>query len=66
MLLALGFLLNLAVVLGAAPPKGVAMPLLSYGGSNLLASLAAAGLLINCSRSVVRTGKSAKQRGAKA
>lgn len=50
-MLGLGFLLNLAVVLGAIPPKGVPMPLLSYGGSHIIASLAAVGLLLNLSRS---------------
>ena len=48
--LALGALFNLAVVLGMAPPKGVAMPFLSYGGSSLLASMICVGLLLNFSR----------------
>lgn len=56
-LLALGFLFNLAVVMGAAPAKGVPMPLLSYGGSNLIVSLAAVGLLLNCSRSMTEGGR---------
>ena len=48
--LALGALFNLAVVLGMAPPKGVAMPFLSYGGSSMLASMICVGLLLNFSR----------------
>ncbi|WP_027369129.1 putative lipid II flippase FtsW [Desulfocurvibacter africanus] len=48
--LGLGFVLNMAVVLGAAPPKGVPMPFLSYGGSNLVVSFATLGLLLNLSR----------------
>ncbi|HIU18174.1 MAG TPA: putative lipid II flippase FtsW, partial [Candidatus Avidesulfovibrio excrementigallinarum] len=48
--LSLGTLFNLAVVLGMAPPKGVAMPFLSYGGSSLLASMICVGLLLNFSR----------------
>ncbi len=50
LVLALGTILNLAVVLGMAPPKGVAMPFLSYGGSSLLASMICVGLLLNFSR----------------
>lgn len=50
LVLALGALLNLAVVLGMAPPKGVAMPFLSYGGSSLVASMLCVGLLLNFSR----------------
>ena len=48
--LGLSMLLNMAVVLGAAPPKGLPMPFLSYGGSNLMATLASVGLLLNLSR----------------
>ncbi|WP_243544099.1 putative lipid II flippase FtsW [Pseudodesulfovibrio tunisiensis] len=47
---ALGFVLNLAVVLGTVPPKGVAMPFVSYGGSNLTISFICAGILLNLSR----------------
>ncbi|MFH1915532.1 MAG: putative lipid II flippase FtsW [Pseudomonadota bacterium] len=49
---ALGMLLNLAVVLGTVPPKGVAMPFISYGGSSLTASFICAGILLNLSRRV--------------
>lgn len=52
LVLGLGFLLNLAVVLGCVPPKGVAMPFLSYGGSNLLSCFLCVGVLLNLSRSV--------------
>lgn len=51
LVLAIGFLLNLAVVMGCVPPKGVAMPFLSYGGSNLMASFLCVGVLLNLSRS---------------
>ncbi len=50
LVIGLGFILNLAVVMGAAPPKGVPMPFLSYGGSNLLAMMICVGLLLNFSR----------------
>lgn len=51
LVLGLGFLLNLAVVLGCVPPKGVAMPFLSYGGSNMVAAFLCVGVLLNLSRS---------------
>ena len=51
-ILGMGAVMNLAVVMGVAPPKGVPMPLLSYGGSNLLATMLCVGLLMNYSRTV--------------
>ena len=54
LILGLGAVLNLAVVLGMAPPKGVPMPLLSYGGSNLMATMFCVGLMLNFSRTVAR------------
>ena len=51
LIISLGAVLNLAVVMGAAPPKGIAMPFMSYGGSNLIAMLLCTGLLLNFSRS---------------
>ncbi len=50
LIVALGAVLNLAVIMGAAPPKGVPMPLLSYGGSSLVATMLCIGLLMNFSR----------------
>ncbi len=52
LIIALGATLNLAVIMGMVPPKGVAMPLLSYGGSSMIASLICIGLLLNYSRTV--------------
>ena len=52
LIMALGAVMNLAVIMGMAPPKGVPMPLLSYGGSNLLATMVCVGLLMNFSRTV--------------
>ena len=51
LIISLGAVLNLAVVMGTAPPKGIAMPFMSYGGSNLIAMLLCIGLLLNFSRS---------------
>ncbi len=50
LIIAIGASMNLAVVMGLAPPKGIPMPLLSYGGSSLLATLLCIGLLLNYSR----------------
>lgn len=41
--------INIAMVLGLAPVIGVPLPLFSYGGSALIASLIAVGLLLNVS-----------------
>ncbi len=49
--IALPALLNAAVVMGCVPPKGLTLPFLSYGRSSLLASCAAAGMLISVARS---------------
>ncbi len=50
LILALGAVLNMAVVLGMVPPKGVPMPFISYGGSSLVISLFCVGVLLNLSR----------------
>ena len=43
-------LINMAVVLGLLPTKGLSLPFISYGGSSLLISLAVAGVLLNLSQ----------------
>lgn len=62
LIIALGATLNLAVIMGMVPPKGVAMPLLSYGGSSMIASLICIGLLLNYSRTVSFEGKTSSQK----
>jgi cell division protein FtsW len=47
LMLAISVTLNLMVVLGMAPTKGLALPFLSYGGTNLLVTLTAVGILMN-------------------
>lgn len=50
LILALPVCMNLAVVMGAVPTKGVPMPFMSYGGSNLVSYMICVGLLLNFSR----------------
>ncbi len=52
MILCLSAVLNMAVVMGVAPPKGVPMPFMSYGGSSLLSSMICVGVLLNLSRGI--------------
>jgi cell division protein FtsW len=58
MLLALGIvigivaqaLLNISVVLALVPTKGIPLPLISYGGSSMVPTLAGVGILLNISQ----------------
>ncbi|HLJ43308.1 MAG TPA: putative lipid II flippase FtsW [Candidatus Binataceae bacterium] len=43
-------LINLGVVLGMLPTKGIPLPFVSYGGSSLLVMLLATGVLLNISQ----------------
>src|SRR5579863_174159 len=43
-------LINLSVVLGLMPTKGIPLPFISYGGSSLIAMLLATGVLLNISQ----------------
>ncbi len=38
-------LMNISVVLGMVPTKGIPLPMISYGGSSLLSTLASLGML---------------------
>ena len=51
---ALQSLVHMAVCLKLLPPKGIPLPLVSYGKTDLLVSLASIGLLLNLSREVGR------------
>jgi cell division protein FtsW len=42
--------INIMVVAGLLPTKGLTLPFLSYGGTSLVASLAGVGILLNISR----------------
>ncbi|MEX2208993.1 MAG: putative lipid II flippase FtsW [Myxococcota bacterium] len=50
LLLWLQALLNSGVAMGLLPTKGSTLPLVSYGGTSLIASLAAIGLILNAAK----------------
>lgn len=49
MIIALEAFINIAGVMGLIPLKGLALPFLSYGGTSLIMSLSAVGILLNIS-----------------
>ncbi len=51
--------LNIGVNMGLLPTKGLTLPLLSYGRSSMLVTLAWAGMLLRVHHEVVASGKSA-------
>jgi cell division protein FtsW len=54
-LIALQALVNVGVVTGSLPNKGLALPFLSYGGSNLVLMLGCVGVLISVGRHSTQT-----------
>jgi len=53
-LLGIQALINLSVAMAILPTKGLTLPFISYGGSSLLVSCAATGILLNISRQRLR------------
>jgi cell division protein FtsW len=43
-------IINIFVVVGMAPVKGLALPFISSGGSSLIINMIVAGILLNISR----------------
>ncbi|HEY3840120.1 MAG TPA: putative peptidoglycan glycosyltransferase FtsW [Bryobacteraceae bacterium] len=41
--------MNISVALGMGPTKGIALPMISYGGTSLLSTMASLGVLLNLS-----------------
>jgi cell division protein FtsW len=50
LMLTLQAFVNISVVLGLAPTKGIPLPFVSNGGSSLVVSLLAMGILLNISQ----------------
>jgi len=50
LLIALAFLINAFGISGLTPIKGIAVPLLSYGGSSMLAMAVGVGMVIMASK----------------
>jgi len=44
--------INMSVVLGIMPTKGIPLPFVSYGGSSLLVTLACVGVLLNITKQI--------------
>lgn len=49
-LLVLQAIIHIAVVVAMAPPTGVTLPFISFGGSSLITNMGAIGILLNISR----------------
>lgn len=58
-------LINMAVVTGCVPTKGMPLPFISYGGSNLVATFIIVGLLVNTSNSWTKSPLPNKKRNLK-
>jgi cell division protein FtsW len=62
---AIGFqaFMNMGVVLGVLPTKGLNLPFISYGGSSMVANLAALGLVFACLKIQPGDAKDVKNKG---
>jgi cell division protein FtsW len=55
--------LNMGVVLGVLPTKGLNLPFISYGGSSMVANLTALGLIMACIKIQPNDAKEIKNKG---
>jgi len=56
-IIAIEAFINMAAVMGLAPTKGLALPFLSYGGTSLIMSMIAVGIVLNISSYDNRSAK---------
>ena len=63
LLLGIQVLINMSVVSGLLPTKGLTLPFVSYGGSSLIVSLVGIGILLSISRAGPATGPPASSFG---
>ncbi|MBF0343227.1 MAG: putative lipid II flippase FtsW [Nitrospirae bacterium] len=62
LLIVLQALINMCVVTGMVPTKGLPMPFISYGGSSMIINLAEVGLLLNIAKNDTAWTESMSQR----
>ncbi len=60
--LALQAFINIGVNMGLLPTKGLTLPLMSYGGSSMLVTCAALGLLLRVAYEVAAATRQARRR----
>ena len=61
-IIAMEVCINIAVVMGMLPTKGLVLPFVSYGGTSLVMSLAAVGVLLNISGQMKADGTGVMRR----
>ena len=57
LIIGLQMLVNLAVNVGIAPTTGLTLPLMSYGGSSLVVTMASLGVIARISADSIREGR---------